>query len=127
MGAAVRTGSGSIYVGANMENASYGLSICAEVSALTAANTSGERDVAEVAVVGGPMADPTSSWGIITPCGRCRQLIWEASQVSKVDVLVVSSTGDLKTIARYGISELLPEAFGPASMVTIKTEMPERT
>ena len=109
VGAAVRTKSGKIYTGTNMENASYGLSICAEPAAIMSANSNGDFDIEAIAIVGGfkdvPDQQPPS------PCGRCRQLIHEASQVSKVDIAVYCSTLSLNKTLVTTIEELLPFAF----------------
>jgi cytidine deaminase len=113
VGVAVRTQAGNLYTGANLENASYGLSICAEVSALTAANSKGDFQIVKLAVVGHKFSVPVSYDRIVTPCGRCRQLIYEASQISKIDIGVFCCSGDLSEIVEMKISELLPAAFGP--------------
>jgi cytidine deaminase len=115
VGAAVRT-KRHVYVGSNLENASYGLGICAEVSAITAANSAGDLDIEAIAIVGYPSDEPTAGSDIVTPCGRCRQIIFEASQVSDVDIRVISCSGDLSKCRVYAISQLLPEAFGPANL-----------
>src|SRR5690349_22734448 len=76
VGAAVRVADGAIHVGANLENASYGLSLCAEVSALTAANTSGDfESISAIAVLGFGFFPKMHLSEVVTPCGRCRQLI----------------------------------------------------
>jgi cytidine deaminase len=116
VGAAVRTRSGAIYAGSNLENASYGVGICAEVSALTAANSAGDFDVEAIAIVGYPNDNPAAGSAIVTPCGRCRQIIFEASQVSGQDVKVIACNGDLTKCRIYSISELLPDGFGPANL-----------
>ena len=116
VGAAVRTKAGQVYSGANLENASYGLGICAEVSVITLANAVGDFDVETIAIVGHKFTEPQDKSQVVTPCGRCRQVIFEASQVSKVDVRVLSCNGDLSKIVESPISELLPEAFGPANL-----------
>jgi cytidine deaminase len=116
VGAAARTKNGKLYEGANLENASFGLSMCAEVAALTRANSSGDYDVEAVAVVGHKFVEPRDATQLVTPCGRCRQLIYEASQISKVDIRVFSCSGDLGQIFESAISELLPLAFGPANL-----------
>src|SRR6185295_18105561 len=86
-GAAVESRDGSVFIGTNMENASYGLSMCAEVGALQAALAAGKHgEIVRMAVVGGRLDG--SSGGVVTPCGRCRQLIFEASQRSGVDIEV---------------------------------------
>jgi len=103
VGAAVETTDGSVFLGTNMENVSYGLSMCAEVGALQAATAAGKHDrLLRIAIVGS---------SAITPCGRCRQLIYEASQRSGVDIEVWCSDTTLTAIERHEISELLPHAF----------------
>jgi cytidine deaminase len=124
VGAAVRTRSGKIYVGSNFENASYGLSMCGEVAALTAANTGGDLDVEVIAVVGHKFTIPESAQLVVTPCGRCRQLIFETSQVSNIDVRVLSCSGDLTAIVEMPISEMLPLGFGPKNL-GVELQWPE--
>ena len=85
VGAAVRTTSGAIYSGANMENAAYAVTLCAETSALQQSLAAGDFKIESIAVIGGPL-DGTGGREIVTPCGRCRQLIFEASQLSGKDV-----------------------------------------
>lgn len=121
VGAAVRTQSGVVHTGANMENASYGLGICAEVSALAAANSAGDFEVETIAVVGHKFTAPPDGSQVVTPCGRCRQLIHEASQISRTDIRVLSCNGDLGEIAESNISELLGHAFGPKNLGLDKT------
>src|SRR5437762_6157833 len=89
VGAAARTASKKIFAGANLENASYGVTICGEVSALTRANAEGDFDIEAIAVVGHKFTEPSDRSQIITPCGRCRQLIAEAAQLAKRDVRVL--------------------------------------
>jgi cytidine deaminase len=115
VGAAVRTKS-ETYAGANLENASYGVTICAEMAATTAANAAGDQDIEAIAIVGHKFTTPQDSSQVVTPCGRCRQVIFEASQIAKTDVRVLSCSGDLSKIMESTISELLPEAFGPANL-----------
>ncbi|MBI1867456.1 MAG: cytidine deaminase [Methylocystis sp.] len=111
VGAAVRTPSGGIVCGTNFENASYGLSICAEMAAIASANSSGESRIAAIAVAGYKFAPEPKIIGIVTPCGRCRQIIWEAGSSTKEHVKVFCCNGDLSQIVVYGIEELLPDAF----------------
>lgn len=108
VGAAALTGRGAIFQGANFENASYGLSLCAEATSLGQAVSRADFDVLAIAVVGGPRA---AAAGPITPCGRCRQLIAEAAMVSGSDVLVLASAPELLEVDVHRISELLPLAF----------------
>jgi cytidine deaminase len=119
VGAATRSKDGVIHIGANleMENAAYGLGLCAEISALTAANTSGDFEYLEaIAIVGFGFFPEMHDSDIVTPCGRCRQLISESAQLSGIDIDVFACSGDLKRIEQYKISELLPRAFGPQSL-----------
>jgi cytidine deaminase len=116
VGAAVRTKTGKTYTGANLENASYGLSLCAEVAAIAAANSAGDFTIEAIAVTGRKAAAPYDGAGIVTPCGRCRQVIFEAAQRSEVDIRVLSCNADLSEIAEASISELLPAAFGPSNL-----------
>ena len=120
VGAAVLTSDGQIFTGANMENASYGLTACAEVGALQAASTAGKlADVVSVAVVGGSVSmDSALANEVITPCGRCRQLILESAQLGRRDIDVWCATPDMATFASYRISELLPHSFGAAYLHT---------
>ena len=89
VGAAVRTTSGKIYIGTNLENSSYGLTICAEPSAIMNANSNGDNNIEIIAIVGGFTEDPNQE--PVTPCGRCRQIIYEASQVVGKDIIVYCS------------------------------------
>jgi cytidine deaminase len=116
VGAAVRTKSGEVFTGANLENASYGLGMCAEVDALTKANSAPDYNIEAIAVVGHKFSDPKDASQVVTPCGRCRQMIFEASQIAKMDIKVFSCSGDLEHIREALISELLPEAFGPKNL-----------
>jgi cytidine deaminase len=116
VGAAVRTRSGTILRGANLENASYGVAICAEVSVLTMANATAAYDVEAMAVVGHKFTSPIDASQIVTPCGRCRQMIFEASQIAGTDTRVLSCSGDLQRIEVTTISQLLPSAFGPHNL-----------
>jgi cytidine deaminase len=99
VGAALRTGDGRVVKGANVENASYGLSRCAEQSAIQAMATLGERDFLEAVVY--TEADPPAS-----PCGGCRQILAEFSP--DATVFLVNHLG--QTVATT-VRELLPGAF----------------
>ena len=111
VGCAVQSIDGEVVAGANMENACYRLGICAEQSALTAAqHRFGLGKIARIAVVGG--ADAT----VCTPCGGCRQAIFEAAQLSGRDIEIVCASGDGSALERHMISELMPFGFGPANL-----------
>ena len=111
VGCAVESVDGEIVTGANMENACYRLGICAEQSALTAAQHAfGLDKVARIAVSGGEGAM------VCTPCGGCRQAILEAAQLSGRDVEILCSSGDRSAVERHRISTLIPHGFGPANL-----------
>ncbi|HKZ44418.1 MAG TPA: cytidine deaminase [Anaerolineales bacterium] len=100
VGAALRTSSGRIYTGVNIENAAYPASICAERVALFKAVSDGETSFEVMAVV-------TSNGG--TPCGSCRQVLSEFG----LDTLVLIVDGDGKLVKEATVEELLPGAFRP--------------
>lgn len=116
VGAALLLEDGTIIPGTNIENASYGLSLCAETVALAAANVAGRlKDVVAVGVIGGVRQSGSGLAGSepVYPCGRCRQMLNEAAQLGGRDLIVYCASGDGQTIARHTLSELLPHAFGP--------------
>jgi cytidine deaminase len=104
VGACVRAGSGKLYGGCNVENASYGLCNCAERTAIFSAVAAGESAITAV-VVYTPTPTPTM------PCGACRQVINEFGP----DALVISACGGKDQIETT-LSALLPGAFGPDSL-----------
>ena len=111
VGCAVESVNGEVVTGANMENACYRLGICAEQSALTAAQHKfGLDKVARIAVVGG------SGDVVCTPCGGCRQAILEAAQLGGRDVEIICGSGDGSAVERHRIGELIPFGFGPANL-----------
>jgi cytidine deaminase len=119
VGAAVLLDDGTVVTGANFENASYGLSLCAETVALATASALGKlREVARLAVIGGAMDATGRATGDapVSPCGRCRQVINEAAQMSGRDLEVVCGAADGPAVRVHRISELLPEAFGPRDL-----------
>jgi cytidine deaminase len=126
VGAAVRTRSGAVFSGANLENAAYGLGVCAEVAALAGANSAADYFIEAIAIVGHKFTDPKDASQVVTPCGRCRQLILEAAQIADTDVRVFSCSGDLEQIREAVISDLLPEAFGPKNLGLEKSWPPMR-
>ena len=111
VGAAVESLDGEVVTGANMENACFRLGLCAEQSALTAAQHKfGLDKVARIAVAGG------TGDVVCTPCGGCRQAILEAAQLSGIDIEILCGSGDGSAVERYAISELIPHGFGPANL-----------
>ena len=111
VGCAIESVDGELVTGANMENACYRLGLCAEQSALTAAQHAfGLAKVARMAVVGG------TGDIVCTPCGGCRQAIFEAACLSGRDLEIICSSGDNSAVERHTIGELLPVGFGPANL-----------
>ena len=111
VGCAIESIDGEVVTGANMENACYRLGLCAEQSALTAAQHAfGLNKVVRIAVSGGEGAM------VCTPCGGCRQAILEAAQLSGRDVEILCSSGDGSAVERHKISTLIPHGFGPANL-----------
>ena len=101
VGACVLASSGKYYVGCNMENASYGMALCAERNAISTAVANGEREIDVVAIYSPNMDN-------CTPCGACRQVIWEFSNRNNPCKVITEINGEPK---EYRIDELLPEGF----------------
>ena len=99
VGAAVKTKSGKVYIGCNIESASYGLTVCAERVAIWKAVSEGEREFTNVAVV----ADTEE---LTPPCGVCRQIIWEFC--GDIPVTFANLNGKTETVQ---MKEILPRAF----------------
>ena len=108
VGAALRFADGSVVTGANVENASYGLALCAETVAVGKAMADGIRGGLEKVAVTGPGDE------VITPCGRCRQVLNELAQLCGTDPEVLCVAAN--EVRRVKLSELLPHAFGPANL-----------
>ncbi len=100
VGAAVMMGSGEIYTGCNVENASYGLCICAERTAIVKAVSTGERKIKAVAVA-------TAGGG--SPCGACRQFISEFADDETV--IIIHDVTEEQPEQLFKMPELLPSAF----------------
>ena len=119
VGAALLLADGSVVTGANVENASYGLSLCAETLAVAKILSEGGRGgLVAVAVIGGapgvsgeanPATDP------VTPCGRCRQVLNEIAQLGDTEPLVLCVGAS--EVVEITLSALLPMAFGPKNLV----------
>ena len=109
VGAAVLLTNGDTIAGANFENASFGLSLCAEAVALASANAVGRLgDVVALAVSGGVAA--------LRPCGRCRQILAETARHASRDILIYCAAAAGEEIEQYLLSELLPHSFGPGDL-----------
>ena len=118
VGCAIESIDGRIATGVNIENACYRLGVCAEQSALSAAQLAfGLHHVARIAVAGGDGSGESLAGEIVcTPCGGCRQAIYEAYCLSGRDIEIVCVSGDGTNIERHSISALLPSGFGPANL-----------
>lgn len=119
VGAAVLLVDGSVVIGANVENASYGLSLCAETVAIATVASQGRlREVVAIGVIGGMMDSAGRATGDapVRPCGRCRQVLNEAAQMGGRDLAVHCAGAEGDAVASYALSELLPDAFGPADL-----------
>ncbi len=115
VGAAVLLNDSKIITGANFENASYGMALCAETVAIATANSDGQlREIVAIAVAGGPASAEKIGAVPVTPCGRCRQIIKEVADLTKRDLPVYCAHGE--GYDTHLISELLPHGFGPDSL-----------
>jgi cytidine deaminase len=110
VGAALVGESGKVYLGCNVENASFGMTMCAEQGAISAAVVAGEQKFTHMALI-------TDSPNPESPCGACRQVLTEFAP--DLEILSVSKTG---VEQRWTMNELLPMAFTPKSLAN---EQPE--
>lgn len=110
---------GTIVTGSNVENASYGLSLCAEAIAVARAMGQGRRGgLIAVAVAGGkPDSSGEAMIGHepVMPCGRCRQMLYELARLGDTDPEVIGAAAG--SLLRVSLSALLPHAFGPVNLV----------
>lgn len=100
VGAALLSSDGRVFTGCNVENSTYGLSMCAERVAIFKAISDGANEIERIAVV-------TDHEQIAPPCGCCRQMIWEFAS-DDTEVILANLSGVVRT---YRIRDLLPEAF----------------
>lgn len=111
VGAALETQAGKIYLGCNIENASYTPTNCAERTAYFKAVFEGERIFKRIAIVGGKN-------GVLTdytpPCGVCRQVMREFCSPTNFEVILAKSEQDYKV---YTLAEIFPESFGPEDLL----------
>lgn len=108
VGAALLFADGAVVSAANVENASYGLSLCAETVAVARALADGRRGGLVAVAVSGPDADE------ISPCGRCRQVLAELAGLDASDPLVLGE--GRAGVREWRLSHLLPDAFGPKAI-----------
>ena len=118
VGCAIESVDGRVVTGVNVENACYRLGVCAEQSALSAAHLAfGLHNVARIAVAGGNVqAGALFGEGTVTPCGGCRQAIYEAHCLSGREIEIICSSGDGQSVEHHLISILIPYGFGPANL-----------
>jgi cytidine deaminase len=103
VGAALLMSDGTVFTGCNVENASYGLTLCAERAAVSAAVTGGRLKIVKVAIVGGTAQQP--AW----PCGACRQVL--AEFCDQDTPVLVAARGRINRWLARTLGELLPESF----------------
>ena len=106
VGAAIRTKRNKVHSGANVENASYGLTVCAERTAAFAAVNAGDKELDAIAIV-------IDDDRLPTPCGACRQVLAEFSPNMKV---ILATTGGLRK--ETTLADLLPDPFLPGNLTS---------
>jgi len=111
VGAALLGSNGVVYMGCNVENASYSATNCAERTAIFSAVSEGQREFEAIAIVGGH-AD-ASELEFCAPCGVCRQVIREFCNPETFEVILARSVNDYKV---FTLEELLPMSFGPENL-----------
>ena len=111
VGAALLTRSGTVYLGCNIENASYGPTNCAERTAFFKAVSEGEREFEAIAIVGGPGEGRTGE--MCAPCGVCRQVMMEFCDPKTFRIILENGGGKVRT---FLLEELLPLGFGPHNL-----------
>lgn len=112
VGAAILAESGNIYTGCNIESVSYTPTICAERVALFKAVSEGEREFKMLALIGGPKNGEKKTEQIVSPCGVCRQMLYEFGRDMKIVMADSVERYEVRTI-----EELLPYGFGPDNLI----------
>ena len=108
VGSALLTAGGKIYKGCNIEVSSYGLTICAERTAIFKAISEGEKKFRAIAVV-------SDEHGFISPCGACRQVIMDLA--GDIDIVMSNGSGEWRVLKT---SDLLPHPFGPKDLKKVQ-------
>lgn len=111
VGAALLGSNGIIYMGCNVENASYSATNCAERTAFFSAVSEGQREFEAIAIVGG--SDAAAELEICAPCGICRQVMREFCNPKEFEIILAKSKADYEV---YTLEELLPMSFGPENL-----------
>ena len=112
VGAALLAMDGGVYMGANIENASYGAANCAERTAFFKAVNEGVRGFEAIAIAGGP--EDADALEFCPPCGICRQVMREFCDPKETVVVLARTPEDYKEMT---LEELLPESFGPENLL----------
>ena len=110
VGAALLCEDGTVFTGCNIENASYGATICAERTALFSAVAAGQRHFAALAIVSGPEGADETDLPWPSPCGICRQALREFVNPADFEVILARSEREYRVLT---LEQLLPESFGP--------------
>jgi cytidine deaminase len=105
VGAAILSLDGEIAIGSNIENSAYGSTICAESSALSNFRSRDLKKPSKIAIIARDTKD------FVSPCGNCRQLLFELSRDSGIDIEIIMSNAEMDKIMIAKISELLPLGF----------------
>ncbi len=111
VGAALLGANGKIYGGCNIENASYGLTNCAERTAIFRAVAEGVREFDAIVIVGGRDGDASC---FCAPCGACRQVLWEFCEADTFRVILANKRGETKELT---LREMLPLGFGKTALI----------
>ncbi|MCD8012931.1 MAG: cytidine deaminase [Lachnospiraceae bacterium] len=114
VGAALETEDGEIFLGCNIENASYTPTVCAERTAFFKAISEGHRQFRQIAIVGGYVGETENETeNFCPPCGVCRQVMAEFCAPETFRILLAKSLEDYQS---YALKELLPLNFGPKDL-----------
>ena len=114
VGAALLSQDDQIITGSNVENSAYGLTICAERSAIVRANAMGIRTFDKLGIIArGEDFDTTK---VTAPCGICRQMLYESAQISEKNLEIILATTKKDKVIITTIEELLPLGFGPKDL-----------
>ena len=111
VGAALLGKNGVVYMGCNVENASYPATNCAERTAFFSAVSEGQREFEAIAIVGGK--DTISELEYCAPCGVCRQVMREFCNPKEFEIILAKNRKEYKV---YTLEELLPMSFGPENL-----------
>ncbi len=113
VGSALLTEDDQIISGTNFENAAYGSTICSERAAILRANSMGYRKFKAIAIIARGEHDAVD---VVSPCGACRQVIYEVSDLSEEPITVIMSNTHKDKIIIASINQLLPLGFGPKNL-----------